>query len=65
MRNKRKKPVWIDPVCGMEISRTTAAEELEHEGRVYYFCAAVCKETFEEDPEKYIKSHRQHGLNEP
>jgi len=48
-----------DPVCGMEISRTAAIEELEYQGKTYYFCAGTCREAFEEEPEKYIRQHRQ------
>jgi len=61
MHKNFEKLVWKDPVCGMELSQKTAAEKLEHEGKIYYFCAEVCKTSFQENPEKYIKQHRQHG----
>jgi len=32
----------IDPVC-----------KTEYEGKTYYFCAAGCKSTFEENPKKF------------
>ena len=51
-----------DPVCGMEVSRITATEEYVYQGKAYYFCARVCLEAFEADPEKYIHQHRQHGM---
>jgi P-type Cu+ transporter len=27
-----------------------------HDGKTYYFCSAGCKETFDEDPGKYVPS---------
>lgn len=51
-----------DPVCGMEISRKSAPEELTYHGKTYYFCADICCKAFESDPEKYIPHHRQHGM---
>ncbi len=44
-----------DPVCGMEVDEKTAKYKTEHMGKTYYFCCAMCKEKFEEDPHKYIK----------
>lgn len=51
-----------DPVCGMEASRTTAIEEHVYLGKAYYFCAGICREAFETEPEKYILRHRQRGI---
>jgi YHS domain-containing protein len=62
MKGQRSEKVHRDPVCGMEVSRTTAAEELVHEGRTYYFCAPACREAFEAEPERYRPRHRQHGV---
>jgi len=44
----------IDPVCGMEVGEDTAFKTL-YKGKVYYFCSRQCKETFDKDPEKYLK----------
>lgn len=57
-RNEQQQS-YKDPVCGMEISRTTAIEEFVHQGKTYYFCSGACRETFETEPEKYIRQHRQ------
>ncbi len=65
MKHARNATTFVDPVCGMEVCRKTAADETEHEGKVYYFCATVCRESFEAEPEKYIKHHRQHGKTHP
>jgi Cu+-exporting ATPase len=43
-----------DPVCGMMIDEKTAAGQSEYQGRTYYFCAPVCKRTFDEAPSKYL-----------
>jgi len=51
-----------DPVCGMEVSRSTAIGEFVYSGKAYYFCAGICREAFEAEPEKFIPRHRQHGI---
>lgn len=45
----------IDPVCGMEVDEKTAPAKAVYNGKTYYFCAAGCKEEFEEDPEGYLE----------
>lgn len=55
----------IDPVCGMEVEKATAAATSEYEGQIYYFCAPGCKQAFDKDPEKYAGpkddgEHHQH-----
>ena len=42
-----------DPVCGMEVDERIARYETTYKGNTYYFCAAICKEKFEENPQKY------------
>ena len=44
-----------DPVCGMEIDPASAAGSSEYEGRTHYFCNLNCKQSFDEEPEKYAK----------
>jgi Cu+-exporting ATPase len=43
-----------DPVCGMDVTYETAQARSQYEGQTYYFCSMGCKETFDEEPEKYI-----------
>jgi len=43
-----------DPTCGMEVDPATAPRS-EYKGNNYYFCSASCKETFDKEPEKYVK----------
>jgi Cu+-exporting ATPase len=45
-----------DPVCGMQIDIADAADMSIHRGRFIYFCNSACKEKFDADPEKYLKS---------
>ena len=42
-----------DPVCGMQISETSAPARSEYRGVTYYFCSPACKATFDKNPEKY------------
>ncbi|MBE7470542.1 MAG: YHS domain-containing protein [Anaerolineales bacterium] len=44
----------IDPVCGMTVPIVGAEHWVEYEGQTYYFCCAGCKESFEQDPPKYL-----------
>jgi Cu+-exporting ATPase len=50
----RENPTATDPVCGMEIERVKAAAAADRNGTVYYFCSAVCKQHFLEEPERYV-----------
>lgn len=62
MKYHSQENTFKDPVCGMQISFESAPEELEYEGKTYYFCASICRKTFESDPDKYVRKHRQHGM---
>ncbi len=46
----------IDPVCGMEIETLEAVAHSQYQGETYYFCAEVCKERFDQNPEGFLKS---------
>lgn len=54
----------VDPVCGMTVEPESAAADLVHEGKKYYFCAVRCKEKFQADPHKYLHSP-EHSKNHP
>jgi P-type Cu+ transporter len=45
-----------DPVCGMTIDEKTAKGQSEYEGKTYFFCAAICKTKFDQDPAKYVRN---------
>ena len=39
-------PYAKDPICGMQVEKSTAAASFVHEGTTYYFCAPSCMESF-------------------
>ncbi len=45
--------VIIDPVCGMELDRTSSVA-VEYEQRTYYFCGSACADTFRDEPQRWI-----------
>ncbi len=51
----------IDPVCGMRIETTTAADTREHRGMTYYFCSPWCARKFDGDADAYIAASRLRG----
>jgi Cu+-exporting ATPase len=57
----------VDPVCGMEIARESAAATAKHKGRTYYFCAPSCRDEFERSPERFVpdKGKRRPEEREP
>jgi len=44
----------IDPICGMKVSKDVSNKSV-YKGKTYYFCALNCKQTFDKNPEKYVK----------
>jgi Cu+-exporting ATPase len=44
----------VDPVCGMTVDPSTAADTFEYNGTRYYFCMPGCRKKFEADPAKYL-----------
>jgi YHS domain-containing protein len=62
MKQQSNENSFKDPVCGMEVSRTTAIDDFVYQVKAYYFCSGACREAFEAEPEKYIPHHRQHGM---
>jgi xanthine dehydrogenase accessory factor len=44
----------LDPICGMTVEIATARHRSEAAGRTTYFCCLRCKETFEQDPQRYL-----------
>src|SRR4051794_2114218 len=43
-----------DPVCGMNVDPEKAAATFVHKGQTFYFCAPVCRDRFQSDPEWYL-----------
>jgi len=50
----KTKETMVDPVCGMTISRKTAAATYDYQGKTYYFCSKACKDSLAKDPQKYL-----------
>ena len=44
----------VDPVCGMTVTKETAAGTYIYQGKTYYFCSKTCKDNFAKDPQKYL-----------
>lgn len=62
MKRQTNERTETDPVCGMKVNHTTAAEEFAYQNKSYYFCSTACREAFQFDPEQYLRRHRQHGM---
>lgn len=45
--------LFINPVCGIPVEKSTAKHIIEYEGENYYFCCDGCKVSFEKEPQKY------------
>jgi YHS domain-containing protein len=50
---KNKKTV-VDPVCGMAVVPGTKEIITTVDGKTYYFCAEVCRQSFEKNPQKFL-----------
>jgi len=44
----------IDPVCGMEVDPLSAEFTAQYQGKDYYFCSALCKTRFRQNPEAFL-----------
>ncbi|MEL6672928.1 MAG: XdhC family protein [Bacteroidota bacterium] len=45
--------LYINPVCGVPVQKSTAKHVIDYEGESYYFCCDGCKVSFEKEPAKY------------
>lgn len=45
--------LYINPVCGVPVQKSTAKHIIEYKGESYYFCCDGCKVSFEKEPDKY------------
>ena len=50
---KNKKTV-VDPVCGMAVVPDIKEIITTIDGETYYFCAEGCRQSFEENPQKFL-----------
>ena len=44
----------LDPVCGMAVDPSTAANKTDHDGAHFFFCSPHCRDKFAADPAKYV-----------
>ena len=52
----RTEKMFLDPVCGMEITRGEPDTLISsYKGQPYYFCAQCCVRVFKKNPERYLK----------
>jgi YHS domain-containing protein len=60
---KNKKTV-VDPVCGMAVVPGAKEIVASIDGETYYFCAKGCRQSFEENPQKFLnpKPAKRKGL---
>ncbi len=54
-----------DPVCGMHVDPSTAADTREHRGTTYHFCSPWCAKKFDDDADAYIAAARLRGQEMP
>ena len=47
-----------DPVCGMTVKPAETKHHAEHDGAIYHFCSAGCRQKFEADPEGVLVKAR-------
>lgn len=52
-----------DLVCGMEVDDRIAKWTSTYEGYRYSFCSAGCKESFDNEPDKYLLDRDLLGRN--
>jgi P-type Cu+ transporter len=53
-----------DPVCGMNVNRTTAKYVRHHEGKEFYFCSQGCADKFAANPRSYLEQPENPSLNQ-
>jgi xanthine dehydrogenase accessory factor len=46
-----------DPICGLTVDVGKAKYKSECDGKSFYFCCGGCKQTFDQQPEKYVLAH--------
>ncbi|ODT07265.1 MAG: copper-translocating P-type ATPase [Mesorhizobium sp. SCN 65-20] len=48
--------VLRDPVCGMLVNAAAGKPTLEHQGHLFHFCSAGCRDKFAKEPGKYVSA---------
>ncbi len=58
----------IDRVCCADVNADKARalrRVSEYKGRIYYFCAEVCKQLFDENPERFAAKEPAYFYSQP
>ncbi len=56
----------LDPVCGMTVDPANAADAVEFEGQIYYFCSRHCAARFRAEPARFLAAaHDKHQHTGP
>ena len=45
-----------DPVCGMEVKKSSTSLVSDHFGRTFHFCSEQCRKLFDINPNRYVDS---------
>ena len=54
MVSKARRKI-LDPVCGLEVTPSTAKFTWEYRGQKYYFDSKECLEAFEKNPDRFVE----------
>jgi heavy metal translocating P-type ATPase len=57
MTNEGEEKKYLDPVCGMTVSKN-AEKMARHQGSTYYFCSQSCVTKFNAHPQDYVKTKK-------
>ena len=47
--------ITLDPVCGMTVDPEVGKPTQDHDGHIYHFCSASCRDKFAAAPDDYLK----------
>ncbi|MBI4501710.1 MAG: YHS domain-containing protein [Gemmatimonadetes bacterium] len=50
-----------DPVCAMAVDSHKAAGRSVYQGEAYYFCSDNCKQAFDDQPARYVRTGVRSG----
>ena len=53
---RREAAIVRDPVCAMTVDPDADKPSYEHDGHVYHFCCAGCRDKFKAAPEDYLEA---------
>ena len=56
VNEKFSEEYYINPVCGVPVSKKSPKHIVDYQGEKVYFCCDGCKVSFEKNPSQYIKA---------